>query len=59
MPTIELKPGESKTIQEIVRFAVNMATDLSPEAKKALVISFFREFKNEVTEVRKPTLTEN
>ena len=49
---LELKPDDLKTIQEIVRFAANLASDLSPEARQALVISFFREFRKEVDEVR-------
>lgn len=52
MPEYTLTNGEGQRIRDIVDFARNFAQDLSPDGRKALVISLFREFRTEVDEVR-------
>lgn len=53
MPEYTLTNGEGRAIRDIVDFARNFAQALSPNGRKALVISLFREFRDEVDEVRK------
>ena len=52
MPTLELEPGDTRSIEDIVQFVRQTSASLSPNAREALLISLLRAFKAEAARIR-------